>query len=406
MSEGKSNQKRRDKKGRILRMGESQRKDGRYAYVYTDSFGKQKFIYSWKLEQTDPLPAGARPCVALRVKELELQRDLMDGIVPYGGNLTALALVKKYAAQKAGVKDTTRETYENVISVMEKEVLGMLRIDKIKPSDAKAWFINLQEKKQYEYGTMCTIKGVIKPAFDMAVQDDLLRKNPFDFDINTVITGERKEKQALTAEQEERFLEFVRNDGCYKKYYNGIFILFKTGLRISELCGLTVQDVDFDERIINVDHQLIRRSDMSLYIDTPKTKKGTRKVPMSDEVYRCMKEIVEKRNMRKKGPVIDGYSRFLFQNRNGMPAVQTHWDKRFGRIMRKYKKTVNAEFMPKVTPHICRHTYCTNMARSGMNPKVLQYLMGHAKIQITLNYYTHLGVDDAKQEIKRIEKLA
>ena len=62
--------------------------------------------------------------------------------------------------------------------------------------------------------------------------------------------------------------------------------------------------------------------------------------------------------------------------------------------------------MPKITPHVCRHTYCSNMAKAGMNPKVLQYLMGHSDIGVTLNVYTHLGLIDAKEEMNRIAKLA
>ena len=78
MSERNRNQKRRDKKGRILRNGESQRADGRYAFVYTDCFGKQKFLYSWKLESIDPLPAGRRPCQSLREKEKVILRDINE----------------------------------------------------------------------------------------------------------------------------------------------------------------------------------------------------------------------------------------------------------------------------------------------------------------------------------------
>ena len=63
------------------------------------------------------------------------------------------------------------------------------------------------------------------------------------------------------------------------------------------------------------------------------------------------------------------------------------------------------KFVKNVTPHICRHTYCTNMAKSGMNPKTLQYLMGHSDIGVTMNVYTHLGLDDAKDEMIRMEEL-
>ena len=127
-------QKRRDKKGRILRNGESQRKDGRYAFVYTDCYGKQKFLYSWKLEPTDSLTTGCRPCLALREKEKNIQRDLHDGIVPYGGNLTVLDLVQKYIGQKKGVRHNTQANYDFVINIIKKEEFGTRRIDKIKLS--------------------------------------------------------------------------------------------------------------------------------------------------------------------------------------------------------------------------------------------------------------------------------
>ena len=61
--------------------------------------------------------------------------------------------------------------------------------------------------------------------------------------------------------------------------------------------------------------------------------------------------------------------------------------------------------MPNITPHVCRHTYCSNMAKLGMNPKTLQYLMGHSDIGVTLNTYTHLGLEDAVDELKRVEEL-
>ena len=59
--------------------------------------------------------------------------------------------------------------------------------------------------------------------------------------------------------------------------------------------------------------------------------------------------------------------------------------------------------MPNITPHVCRHTYCSNMAKLGMNPKTLQYLMGHSDIGVTLNTYTHLGLQDAKDEMERLK---
>lgn len=140
------NEKRRDKKGRILRNGECQRKDGLYQYDYVDVDGKAKCLYSWKLEPNDPVPQGKRKCKSLREKEREVQRNIDDGIIPYGGNLTVLQLTKKYILQKRGVRDSTRAGYKTVTNILEKEDFGAKRIDKIKLSDAKEWLIKLQVK--------------------------------------------------------------------------------------------------------------------------------------------------------------------------------------------------------------------------------------------------------------------
>lgn len=395
--------KRRDKKGRILRNGETQRADGRYAYVYTDCRGKQKFIYSWKLEQTDPLPAGRRKCVSLREKEKELMRDLEDGITPYGGDLTVLMLVQKYIMQKTGVRHSTKAGYKTVVNLLKKDEFGERRIDKVKLSDAKRWLIRLQQNGR-GYSSIHSIRGVLRPAFQMAVDDDLLRKNPFEFQLCTVIVNDSVTREAITKKQERMLLEFIKNDKHFCQYYDGIYILFKTGLRISEFVGLTMKDLNFEERIINVDHQLQRGSDMVYIIEDTKTTNGTRVLPMTNDVYECFQRIIRQRKRLKKEPNVDGLSGFLYLDKNDMPMVALHWEKYFQHIITKYN-SIYKEELPKVTPHVCRHTYCSNMAKAGMNPKTLQYLMGHADIGVTLNTYTHIGLDDAKEELERVEKL-
>ena len=394
--------KRRDKKGRILRNGESQRSDGRYAYVYTDCRGKQKFIYSWKLEPTDPLPAGRRKCVSLREKERELLKELEDGIASCGGELTVLDLVQKYLLQKTGVRHSTKAGYKTVVNLLKKDDFGAKRIDKVKLSDAKGWLIQLQENGR-GYSSIHSIRGVLRPAFQMAVDDDLIRKNPFEFQLCTVVVNDSVTREAITRKQERMLLEFIKNDKHFCKYYDGIYILFKTGLRISEFVGLTIKDLNFEERTIDVNHQLQRRSDMVYVIQDTKTTNGTRVLPMTEDVYECFQRIIDQRQKPKKEPKVDGWSGFLYLDKNDMPMVALHWEKYFEHIITKYN-SIYKEELPKVTPHVCRHTYCSNMAKSGMNPKTLQYLMGHADISVTLNTYTHLGLEDAKEELARVSE--
>ena len=113
--------------------------------------------------------------------------------------------------------------------------------------------------------------------------------------------------------------------------------------------------------------------------------------------------IIEDRNAPKVEKSIDGYSGFLFYDDNGMPLVTIHWQHRFNHMVGRYNDIYRVQ-MPNITPHVCRHTYCFNMAKSGMNPKTLQYLMRHSDISVTMNVYTHIGFDDAEEELKRMEE--
>lgn len=390
---------RRDKKHRVLRSGESQDKNGKYRYTFYVN-GKQKCFYSWRLVRTDPVPAGKRDCRPLRDMEDDLRIAKDHGLSYQGEEMTVYELAEKYIKQKRGVKHTTQAGYQTVLNILKKDSFGSTRIDKIKLSDAKIWLIQLQENGR-SYSSIHTIRGVLRPAFQMAVEDDLLLKNPFDFQLATVIVNDSVTREAISLKQMRQFLEFVKNDPHFCRYYEAIYILFHTGLRISEFCGLTLSDIDLQERTIKVDHQLQRTSKMTYVIESTKTSCGTRVLPMTEEVYQCFRTIIEKRKAPKTEPIIEGRSGFLFLDKNGMPMVALHWEKYFEHICQKYNKTYRVQ-MPKVTPHVCRHTYCSNMARSGMNPKTLQYLMGHSEIGVTLNTYTHLGYEDAQKELERI----
>lgn len=392
---------RRDNKGRKLFNGESQRKDGKYEYKYHDAWGKRKTVYSWKLTPTDRVPVGKRDDISLREKIKQIQKDLNSNITPDGGNFTVLELVEKYISQKTGVRHNTRSNYKFVVNVIKKEAFGQKRIDKIKVSDAKEWLIKMQQIDGRGYSSIHTIRGVVRPAFQMAVDDDLLVKNPFEFQLNTVVVNDSVTREVITRQQERDFLEFVKNDKHFCKYYDGIYILFKTGLRISEFVGLTKKNLDFENSRIIVDHQLQRTRDMKYIIEDTKTESGERMVPMTPEVKECFQRILTNRKKPKVEPMVEGYSGFLFLDKNNNPMVALHWEKYFQHIREKYNKIYKVQ-MPVVTPHVARHTFCSNMAKSGMNPKTLQYIMGHSEIGVTLNTYTHLGYEDAEEEMQKV----
>ena len=397
-----SNTKRRDNKGRVLQMGENQLDDGRYAYRYTTPFGQRKTVYSWRLTASDPMPAGKRKDKSLREKIKDIEKKLRLEICCE--DITVCELVEKYLMTKTGVKHSTQTGYKFVQNILAKEPFGQRKIASIKTSDAKIFLIKMQESGR-GYSTIHTVRGVLRPAFQMAADDDMIVKNPFQFELHTVVVNDSVKRDALTREQERKFLQFILEDDHYSQYYDAFYILFKTGLRISEFCGLTIKDIDFRKKVIKVNHQLQRTSDMRYICEKTKTENGVREVPMTSDVMDAFKRIIKMRPKPKIEPIVDGYSGFLFLDKNGKPKVALHWEKYFQLSVAKYNKIYRVQ-LPKITPHVCRHTFCTNMAKSGMNPKVLQYIMGHGDISVTLDTYTHIKAEDAIAEMERLDYLA
>lgn len=392
-------EKRRDSRNRVLRTGESQRKDGRYLYKYVDADGKPQSVYSWKLVATDKVPAGKRDCIALRDKEREIQKSLADGISMAGRKMTVCELYDKYTTLKGNVKRSTRESRQFVAGVLHADTLGARDIGSVKPSDAQEWAVRMKEKG-YSYRLINNIKRSLKASFAIAVSDGWVRKNPFDFTLNAVISNDTQARQALTEEQEQAFLQFLQSSPVYRRYYDEILILLKTGLRISEFCGLTVQDIDFENGLINIDHQLLWETNKGLYIDTPKSKSSIRKVPMSEQARKALKRVIAWRG-EPEPYTVDGYSGFLFVNECGKPYLADHYQTVLRRAVQRYNK-MHAEQLPKISPHVLRHTFCTRLASKNMNPKSLQYIMGHADINITLNLYAHVSLDAVKAEVVKL----
>lgn len=138
------------------------------------------------------------------------------------------------------------------------------------------------------------------------------------------------------------------------------------------------------------------------YIEKTKTNAGTRVLPMTEEVCEALKRVISNRPKPKVEEMIDGYSGFLFLDDRKKPMLSYQWEKKFYYAVKKYNK-IYVNKLPKITPHICRHTYCTNMAKSGISVKTLQYLMGHSDIGVTMNVYTHIKYDDAKEELEKMK---
>lgn len=383
-------EKRKDNKGRILRTGESQRKDLIYQYRYTDIHGKRQTVYSSDLKE-------------LREKEKEIQKQLDEGIDYAAGNVTVIALLERYISLKQGVRYNTKVGYNFVLNLVRKEDFGYRQIRDIKVSDAQKWIMKLHEDGK-GYSTITSVRGVVKPAFQMAYNEDIIRRNPFDFKLIDVVPNDSQKRIAMTEEQQTLWMEFIREDKTYSKYYDEFVVLLGTGMRVSEFCGLTKGDLDFGNRRIRVDHQLVRERGGKYYVEKTKTECGCRFIPMTEEVYQGLKNILAHRKQLKTEMIVDGYSGFIMLDKNGNPKVALHIENEMRWAMKKYKKLHPDSPLPHITPHVFRHTFCTNYANDGMDIKNLQYLMGHSDAGVTLNVYTHASYAHAAEQMAEISQ--
>lgn len=379
-------EKRKDSKGRVLKDGESQRANGTYDYRYTDIHKKRRCIYAKSLTE-------------LRKKEDELRRDMADGIDYAAGEMTVAELVDRYMNLKRGLKQNSLRSYGSAVKRIHADPFGQKPIKTVKLSDAKGWFVFLHDSG-IKQNTIGVLQSVVRPAFEMAVDDDIIRKNPFKFKLSDVIPNDAYVRSALTKAQQERYLQFIRDHGK-DNYYDDIVILLGTGLRVSELYGLTKADIDFDRRCIRIHKQLCRTADKPYFIAPPKTSSGNRSIPMTDTVYMAFRRVLENRGHPKVEMMVDGYSGFLFLDKDGKPKVAMHLENYMRGMRRKYVKK-HGNTLPSVTPHVLRHTFCTNAQQAMLDVKSLQYLMGHSTASVTLDVYTHSDFESAERAFRQI----
>ena len=323
---------REDEKGRELYKGETQRKDGSYVYKYIGADGKPKYESSWRLTKADKIPKGKRKVKPLREIEKEIQRDLMDGINSTGAEMTVCRLFQKHTELNPNVRESTKKGREWLLKILQSDKIGNMRIKKVKPSDAKAWAIRMKEKG-YSYQTVYNHKRFLKAIFYTAMEDDFIRKNPFNWNLEDVIENDTESKTALTNEQADKLLSFMQTDKTYRKLYNAFMLLLNSGLRISELCGMGIKDIDFENGYIHVSHQLIFENG-AYRIEPPKTKAGVREIPMTEFALKAIKD--EMQNRKNAQPVkIDGHSDFIFLNKKGLPMYGVAYATEFSAMIKK-----------------------------------------------------------------------
>lgn len=389
-------ERRKDNKGRVLQKGESQRKDGRYVYQYSDIYGKRKCIYANTLSD-------------LRKQEKQIERDFGDNIDTLGAEITLNEQFDKYISLKTQIRNSTKQNYIDLWNGnLRDDVLGKKRLCDIKKSDILRFYNSLSDRG-LRYSTIKTFNCMISPCLDLAVDDDIIRKNPSKGCL-VEFNNDSGKRISLTAQEQEALLEFIRQNKVYSVHYPLIMFMIGTAVRCGEAIGLTWDDVDFKNREVSINHQLIYKktgNSYGFYADSPKTDSGVRIIPMTTEV--CKALIEQRQSQLSKGwrtdAEIGGYSDFVFSTKNRNPIMPSAVNNLLLNIVNRYNSVVGEIELPHISAHNLRHTGCTRMAEAGIDPKVLQYIMGHSKISVTMEVYNHVSAERNRKEMNKLEKI-
>ncbi len=413
-------EKRKDSKGRILKDNESVMPDGRYRYQYIDAFGKRKAIYSWKLVPTDKIPAGKRPDLSLREKIKQIQKDVNDGIRT-DKKKTINDIFDLWISLKINLKDNTKQNYIYMYQQFVFPDFGKKKVSMVKKSDVRRFYNMLVDERGLKINTLDSIHTVLHPVLELAVEDGYLRNNPSDNVLREIKQShnyDTEKKKALSVEEQDLFLNYLRNNEVYEHWYPIFAVMLGTGLRVGEVTGLRWSDIDLKDGTISVNHTLVyyqHRDGKGCYfsVNMPKTKAGMRTVPILDSVKHAF---VEEKKWRMANGIhcnmsIDGYTDFVFVNRFGNVQHQGTLNKALRRIIRDCNEEQlasgqkNPVLLPRFSCHTLRHTFATRLVESGVNIKAVQEILGHSDISTTMDIYVDAKEDFKKEEIKKAEDI-
>lgn len=401
---------RKDNKGRVLQKGEFQRaSDGKYVYGYVDPNGVRRYIYSKDLN-------------TLREREKKLVKDQLDGLNVYvAGNADLNFVFDRYISTKSELRRTTYTNYRYMYDKFVRDTFGKRKIGEIKYSDVLYFYYELLNTKKLQINTLENIHTVLHPTFELAVRDEIIRRNPSDRVMAEIKkkTGNKKGiRHALTLEQQRAFMDYMKNSPVFNAWYPFFTVLLGTGCRIGEVVGLRWQDVDLEKRTINIDHAMTyypRRSDTykcEFKVSLPKTAAGVRVLPMMNQVYEVLK--AEYDRQKEEGfsvAVVDGMTGFIFTNRFGTihnPAAVNRAIKRIyeaantEEIVNAKKEHREPVIIPHFSCHHLRHTFCTRFCENETNVKVIQSIMGHASIETTMDIYAEVTEMTKKEALDNL----
>lgn len=391
------------KTGKVLPEGVYYRKsDDRYIYKYS-LYGKPHYIYDKELS-------------SLKDKIDQNKLDVASGRNTDLAKMTLNEWYPQYLDifKKNKVKATTFLNLQNYYKwYIEPYTIARIPIRDLKRSQFVAHFRYLASEKQLAHGTLRSVASMLYNCLQEAMYESGLFVNPASEIMKDVVAKPREERDALTEEQVDLLLEFLKMEGTFQNVYLPMVgVLLGTGMRFGECDGLTWDDVDFEKRVVHVNHSINYRckdkNKHEFFVSSPKTPNAIRDIPLSDDLIMLFKiQKLYQKNMKIRNDInIDGYSNFVFTTKLGYPFTHEGFVATLRRIVKHANEweTERAEkegrtpvLLPAITPHIMRHTFITRLVLKEVPYEVIKVVCGHSRINTTIDIYTHIQLQNTKR---------
>lgn len=378
----------KDLKGKELGVGLSQRKDGMYQGRFTDRWGNRKTIYNRNLRELKKELAKA---IAGNERFENVKEDI---------TLDQWFLRWMEVYKEKSVRPNTKREYTHIYQKNISPHLGGRKIRTIVKSDIQL-LVDKAYDGGYTYERQSKIKMILRDMLQRALEDDLVIKNP----VSGIKLRSNKEinAHALSLGEQEVFFDYCRNT-----FYDNLFnVAVNTGLRPGELFALTVDDIDFEKGIINVDKTLVYQKYLTdtrkeFHVEPPKTKQSYRKVPINSICRDYLERQIElKKVVSRKRP--KEQNDYLFVTRFNTPMNSQIYSDAIRAVIKQINLTRSVDDQFEIfSGHTFRHTFATRCFEVGIDPKVVQSYLGHASLKMTMDLYTHVTEEKSSTDIEKI----
>lgn len=379
-----------------LPKGITKRPDGRYMGRFTYC-GERYTLYNKDLKKLE--------------KQInDMRYELEHGIV---GDMSKITVKKWFEvwlkeSKESVVKESTMEHFKTFYFCYIDKELGKRDIHNVRLIHVQRLY-NDMARNGYKENTIKKVNNILHNMFQYAVRNELISKNPCTGIL--IPKTEKKERRTLTQQEQNDFLKFVREDNHYR-IYNALFVTgFGTGARIGELLALSWDDIDYVNKVIHIRKTLVylpegEGNTMRFKIQTPKTSKSERDIPLLANVESVLKShrLEQKKHILYMGdkwqPLEEReFKNLVFTTEFGRPLDRNMINRTIHQIVAKMNKS-REQPLEDFTPHTMRHSFATRCFENGIPAKVVQEVLGHTSLNMTMDLYTHV-VDETKQEEMR-----